>query len=632
MLTINDDTIDEGADEQIRDCLQLDKPTSFFLFAGAGSGKTRSLVGALSYLCQENGRALRLRGQRVGVLTYTNAACEEIMQRLSFDPLIEVSTIHSFVWSLICDFSIDIKTWLRGYLTEAILELQQKQEKGRGGKAGLDREKSIAAKQNRLDKLVNIKQFTYNPNGDNQGKDSLNHAEVIKIGVDFLSGKPLMQKVLVTKFPVILIDESQDTNKLLLEALLQIQQIYKDKFCLGLFGDTMQRIYADGKTDLGQNLPEDWAKPVKQMNHRCPHRIVKLINDVRLKSDEKVQRPRSDSSAGSVRMFIVPSSTTNKVAVEYKAAEAMAALTGDQLWSNPLTDVKTLLLEHHMAARRMGFLEMFEPLYREDKLTTGLLNGSLSGLRLFSNIVLPLVKAKQAEDDFAIASIVRKYSPLLRKANLLSAQDQPKLIRQTREAVEQLLALWTDSAIPRFIDVLQCVHATGLFEIPDSLLPIALRNESEQQLAQRGPDMSSLEDGQADAIDAWDKFLLVPFNQIESYVSYVDGFAAFSTHQGIKGLEFPRVMVIIDDSEARGFSFSYDKLFGAKGKSDADIKNEREGKETGIERTKRLFYVTCSRAKESLAIVAYSSHPETVKSSILAEGWFTEDELEVLTL
>jgi len=38
-------------------------------------------------------------------------------------------------------------------------------------------------------------------------------------------------------------------------------------------------------------------------------------------------------------------------------------------------------------------------------------------------------------------------------------------------------------------------------------------------------------------LDAWDKFLLTPFKQIERYGAYVSGQAAFETHQGLKGPE-----------------------------------------------------------------------------------------------
>jgi DNA helicase II / ATP-dependent DNA helicase PcrA len=145
-------------------------------------------------------------------------------------------------------------------------------------------------------------------------------------------------------------------------------------------------------------------------------------------------------------------------------------------------------------------------------------------------------------------------------------------------------------------------------------------------------DMSEPEDDVGDPVlDAWDAFLLTPFGQIEPYVQYVEGNAPFDTHQGIKGREFARVLVIIDDEDARGFMFSYEKLFGAKAKSQTDIENERDGKETGLDRTRRLFYVTCSRAKSSLGIVAYTSNPATVRRHIVERGWFSDTEIEAIS-
>lgn len=633
LTIVDDNNFDDHVDDEINACLSLDKPTSFFLFAGAGSGKTQSLVDALKYLRKEYAKRLRLHGQRVGVITYTNAACDEIKRRLDFDPLIEVSTIHSFVWSLIGGLNFDIKQWLKVNLANEITDLEEKQRKGRAGtKAALDREKSIEIKQKRLSGLDDIRRFTYNPNGDNRGRDSLNHSEVIKIGADFLRGKPLMQSIFVNKYPILLIDESQDTNKLLMEAFLEIQQKYNNRFILGLFGDTMQRIYGDGKVDLGQNLPIDWAKPAKKMNHRCPLRIIKLINKIRSAVDEQEQKPRTDKGEGFVRLFILPDAI-DKPAAESKVTERMATITGDSLWSGIKRDIKTLTIEHHMVARRMGFLEMFEPLYQEDRLKTGLLDGTLPGLRLFSQLVLPTVKAKQNSDDFSVMAILRKNSPLLTKAALKAeGEDQRSQIKRAREAISKLLALWKDDSDPRFLDVLHCVAKTGLFEIPESLRPIALRYKAEQEVAEKNGEISSLEDDYPDSVlDAWDKFLLTPFAQIEHYAAYVNGQAQFETHQGVKGLEFPRVMVIIDDNEARGSWFSYDKLFGVKGKTETDKKNEIEGNDTSIERTRRLFYVTCSRTEESLAIILYSSNPDKVRDHVLSEGWFKNNEVEIVS-
>ena len=49
-----------------------------------------------------------------------------------------------------------------------------------------------------------------------------------------------------------------------------------------------------------------------------------------------------------------------------------------------------------------------------------------------------------------------------------------------------------------------------------------------------------------------------------------------------------------------------------------------------IDRSRRLFYVTCSRTEKSLAIVAYSSNPERVRNHVLSESWFEENEVVVM--
>jgi DNA helicase-2/ATP-dependent DNA helicase PcrA len=83
-------------------------------------------------------------------------------------------------------------------------------------------------------------------------------------------------------------------------------------------------------------------------------------------------------------------------------------------------------------------------------------------------------------------------------------------------------------------------------------------------------------------------------------------------------------MVILDDNEARGFMFSYDKLFGAKATTSTDIKNEEEGKETSIDRTRRLFYVTCSRAQSSLTVVVYTRERDKIIDHLQNLQWFDD--------
>jgi len=610
----DEDHIDAPVDAEIASCLNLKTPRSFFLFAGAGSGKTKSLVSALKHVQATSGAALKLKGQHVGVITFTNAASDEIKSRLAFDPIIHVSTIHSFAWLLIGGLNHDIREWLRVDLAADIQKLRMEEAKGRAGtKASATRIRRIESKTKRLANLNSVKKFVYSPTGDNRGRDSLSHAEVIELTSSFLLIKPVMQSILVGRYPILLIDESQDTNKNLIDALFAVQAAHKGRFALGLIGDMMQRIYSDGKEGLGQGLPTDWATPGKQMNHRCPQRVVTLINKVRSTTDRQVQKWRSDSEAGCVRIFVLPSSTPDKPAAEAAIASYMAGASGDAKWREEKA-VKSLTLEHRMAAGRMGFLELFVPLYEVDSWTTSLLDGSLPVVRFFSEQILPLIKARQRNDNFAVARIIKKFSPMLEAESFRGSKDQQVQLTVASAAVDQLLALWDGGRDPTLGEVLRCVAGSGLFSPPESLqFSVAEQNGAEVAATVEDTDDA---DRQSERAAALDKFLMAPFSQVEPFATYVAGKAHFDTHQGVKGLEFDRVMVIMDDEEARGFMFKYENLFGGKAAGDPSVDG-----------TRRLFYVTCSRAKHSLALVAYTQAPERVRQFVLDQGWFSNEEI-----
>ena len=611
MVPSDDNHIDDHVDDEIRQCFSTSAPKSFFMFAGAGSGKTRSLINALSFLDKEFGQSFSANAKQIAVITYTNAACDEISRRLHYKPIFAVSTIHSFLWELIKNYQMDIKKWVIASLEQDISELNAKQAK----KYNANRAEGIMRKTKRLAKIKTVNRFSYNPNGDNVGYDSLNHSEVIKMGSEFIELEGTMQRILINKYPVLLIDESQDTKKELVDALLVVCEKYKQDFIVGMFGDTMQKIYMDGKDNLASCIPEDWAQPKKLMNHRSATRIVELANIIRNSVDGQKQKARSDAENGTVRLFIAPSSSV-KEAVERKVTEIMAKVTEDKGWGNE-SEYKSLILEHHMAASRFGFFNLYAPLKESNAFETSLQDGSIAELSFLSKVISPLVMAHKCNNEFEISKIVRQHSPLLDKKVLVANSDkQTDLLQRAESAVDTLLALWTEDSIPTCLDVIKSVQESGLFKLSDRVDYI---------LAQPVAD----EDAK---ITALRKSLGVPFDELERYSAYVTDNTRFATHQGIKGLEFPRVMVIMDDSEARGFLFSYEKLFGAKEKTDTDIKNEREGKDTSIMRTSRLFYVACTRAEKSLAIVAYTENVEAVTSTVLTKKWFSEDEICITEL
>lgn len=615
---------DKNVDEEIFKILNPENPGSFFLFAGAGSGKTRTLVSVLDNFKEKYGKNFQIHNKKIAIITYTNAAAEEIAHRLTYAPIFSVSTIHRFAWDLIKSYPVDIKKWLKENLQTEInaLEAEQGKSKNLENKTSIARAKKIESKKDRINYLEGIKKFVYNPNGDNITKDSLNHSEVISLAAYFISTKDLFKKIVITKFPIILIDESQDTKKELMDALFELQSSNKDKFSLGLFGDTMQRIYSDGKENLGHALPEDWRKPAKKMNHRSKSRIISLINKIRENVDGQEQWPRLEKTGGVVRLFSV-SRTKDKFETEQFVHEKMKKITADEKWSGENKDVMSLILEHHMAAKRLGFSIFFENLYKIDSLKTSLLDGSSAAINLFTKIILPLYEANEKKNKFEIANIVKRHSTLLSSKSLLVEADKIALLKSANNKVREILELWQDAKQPKLFEILEVLNKVKLFPIPTPLNFVLSKYSAEKEVI-------NSEDADDEELSSWKSALEAPFTEIIQYSKYINEETNFGTHQGVKGLEFNRVLVVIDDTEARGFMFSYDKLFDIKPLTTTDKKNIEEGKETGIERTKRLFYVACSRAKESLAIVAYSDEPALLKEKVIKLGWFTEDEVLII--
>ena len=82
---------DDQVDVVIAKCLNPEAPKSFFLYAGAGSGKTYSLVKGLEAFEVAHGKKFRRAGKKIGVITYTNAARDEIIAAIPILPPSEPS-------------------------------------------------------------------------------------------------------------------------------------------------------------------------------------------------------------------------------------------------------------------------------------------------------------------------------------------------------------------------------------------------------------------------------------------------------------------------------------------------------------------------------------------------------------
>lgn len=603
---------DNNIDLQLKECISKSKRKSFFLFAGAGSGKTYSLVKLLEDIQNEWGEILMREHRQVAVITYTNAATDEIIRRIDFNPLFHVSTIHSFVWDVIKTYQKDIKVHYLSHLQNHIDELKTKLGKARNKttKTYLSNQKELEYQIGRKAKTEKIDKFIYNPNGDNLKSNSLNHSDVIEIGTQLMKDNQLLQQIIVQQYPFLLIDESQDTKSGLVDAFFAIQKNFSEEFALGFIGDIKQRIYLDGQPDIVNLIPDDWEKPLKVMNYRCSRRIIQLANKISSSIDGTEQQPKDNAPEGHIHLFLVENQEgLNKESVECKVQDRMVSITNDEDWN---TDVKVLTLEHRMAAVRLGFQDFYDLFARLPKYQMSFLQGKIPEMAFFANLVFPLLLMVEADDSLGVLDLLKKNSPLL---EAVSDRDYPKQLKMIKDILHELNSF--NLAETKALSIIEYVQKTTLFEIPDLLKRASTIDEK---------DLS--EDNLE--LKAWVKAMQLPIIQFQAYDDYVHDRTPYATHQGVKGLEFPRVMVLIDDEESKGRTFSYDKLFEITPLSDRDIKNKEEGMENTIDRTSRLFYVTCTRAKDSLAILMYTYNPQKAKETAIKNGWFEEGEIDIL--
>lgn len=608
--------IDSQVDETLEKCILATPRKSFFLFAGAGSGKTYSLVLLLKKIRDKIGQDLMLRGKNVAVITYTNAATDEIINRLDYSPIFHISTIHSFVWDVIKYYQNDIKQLYCQYLRDDIRIIGEKLDSARNKTTKTYRTnfEKMNYLKDRLERAETIEKFVYNPNGSNPEYNALNHADVIKISAQMIMNNLMLQRIIAQRYPIFLIDESQDTKKELVDAFFSIQKNFGETFTLGLLGDQKQRIYTDGKKDMVSIIPIEWEKPVKKMNYRSAKRIVKLANAIGKDIDFHAEQvSREDAIEGFARLFIVQQGNgINKDEVEQTVMKKMCELTKDAKWVEANTNVKILTLEHMMAARRLGFEQFFGPLSKVTKYQMTFLQGTVSELEFFTKEILPIADSIKEDGRIAL-EILKSNSPLLSKKNIEKSYE---LYLRCREETGTVAKKVNDDHSIR--KVVKAVRDSQLLTIPEVI----------RQACELTPD--EINDEMEEDLQAWVKVMDLPISMVRKYDDYVNQYTRFDTHQGVKGLEFERVMVIIDDSEAKGFMFSYDKLFGVKELTETDIKHIEAGEESSIDRTLRLFYVTCTRAKESLAIIMYTSDPNKVRNQAIDKGWFAEQEIELL--
>jgi len=646
MLT--DNNRDAGVVEEICGYLTEEPSRSYFLFAGAGSGKTRTLVEVLRRMTgvvgHEKGgqvaRRLRMHGRSIRVITYTKNAVSVIKSRLGDNDLVGVSTIHAFCWELISGFNDDIRAALI-----AVKETQLERETAEA----LAKPRGItAAKQRDLDEIKDdiaafrtTDVFLYHPDRETYGPGALAHQHVLSATAWLLRNRPTLQIILKDRHPIVLIDESQDTMKGMLDALMELSESAGSGLTLGLLGDHRQRIYQDGHVDLPSLVPAEWATPELKMNHRSQRRIVTLINKIwgaklegRTQPANGVeQQHRSEKTGGIVRIFVGDTSRSpgDKVLGENWCAERMLKATGGEVaWGQ--NGYQMLALEHKLVATRGSFLDVYGAMALLDPNAaaptgSGENKGPAAVQFLFNELeqLGACIDVHGVVDEFKATEVFRRFGRLDEMPE--NFQERASRTDEMLQAIESFASIRANP-LATIGNVLEPVLSANLFDV-DQRLKVAHADKSPPPSAPGRGEEESKHDRMR---RGWCALFACPWSQLQQYSHYLSGNSLLATHQVVKGSEFLHVMVVMDDKLAGSNQISYDKIFGGMDLGKTDRENIEKGKETTIDRSLRLLYVTCSRAQESLALVLWSSDPDAALARIEASGWFGEGEFEAIQI
>jgi DNA helicase-2/ATP-dependent DNA helicase PcrA len=311
---------DTQADRELKNYLGEPPVQSFVMVSGAGSGKTTSLVKALAFLKKTKEAKLRPLGQKIACITYTEVAAGEILDDVGDMDLFEVSTIHSFLWTIVQSFQKDIREWVGETLEEKIAKAKAKiEKKGTHASTREKKQRDIKRYEQQINHLSDVKRFNYGT-GSNFGKGILGHEDIIKLGTQFITKSDLLRNIVARQYPFVFVDESQDTFEEVVTAFRQIEETVDSEFCLGFFGDPMQKIYPRGvgKIPAGAN----WHEITKPENFRCSTHILDVINKIRAPEDDlqQVAPEREEESddfdqdkRGTAKLFVLPADHQREV-------------------------------------------------------------------------------------------------------------------------------------------------------------------------------------------------------------------------------------------------------------------------------------------------------------------------------
>jgi DNA helicase-2/ATP-dependent DNA helicase PcrA len=312
----------EGLNErQQQGVLATDGPV--LILAGAGSGKTRTIIHRIAYILKEE----KAKPWQILALTFTNKAAEEMRSRIKEMDIdgtedIWMSTFHSMCAKVlrfhanlmgydrnyVIYDTTDVKSILKEVLTELNLDEKMYQVSMLIGRISSLKEKGImpadfekdSMGDYREEKIASVYKLYQNKLVSNNAMD---FDDLLLNTVRLFEAHKEVLEYYQNKFKYVLVDEYQDTNPIQFKLTDMLAKGYKN---ICVCGDDDQSIYAFRGADIRnilefeKNYPD--AKIIKlEQNYRSTPNIIEAANHVICNNDyRKDKKMWTDRNAGDI--------------------------------------------------------------------------------------------------------------------------------------------------------------------------------------------------------------------------------------------------------------------------------------------------------------------------------------------
>ena len=448
------------------------------------------------------------------------------------------------------------------------------------------------------------------PNGQ------LGHDDIIEIATYLFAENATFRRIIGLRFPYIFVDEAQDTFDGIVAGLNFVCE-GEGLPIVGYFGDPWQQIY-DGS--IGTFAPPANGKTVsKTANFRCSESVIRLLNAFR-NDVEQYAAGENKGREGSVTFRLVkaeaPELPRNRYSEEQitRALTKMDAALADWGWGDR-DDVVRLFLVRQMIARRMGFSELnrlFNGPYASTRAEDAFEAGEHFLLLPLTTTIYPLIVAHGQGDSRRVIDLLRRDSPAFAIDGLNASKTLKTMIDTSLSLVDQLNALWKSGTIGTLLQF--CVDKQ-IIRASERLLEHLGRTPRTEDYDEA---IHSLDKGDWLA----DAFFKMSTTEIPHYALFISNNTPYSTQHGVKGEEYPKVLVVYDDVEANWNNYSFGKI----------LTPETAGEPTDGQhaRGRKLAYVSFSRTLEDLRVLLFTSDPEAARRELIAKKLVESHQIEIV--